>query len=88
MAYLPPESRIARHVEKLLAYGQNSKVDDVLERSGLYRQGSTIQSAAGSITDDTCYLYKQAVKAVYGDTAYSFAKVNFVLSGCQCRDCT
>ena len=88
MAYLAPDARIARHVAKLMSSGAPEKVDALLERCGLYRDGSTVHSKNGFITDETCYSYKQAVKAVYGDTTYSFAKVNFVLSGCNCTDCS
>jgi hypothetical protein len=88
MPYLPPDARIARHVEKLMKYGTVAKVETLLEQCGLYRTGTIIHSKNGFITDETCYTYKQAVKAIYGDTAYAFAKVNFVLSGCSCADCS
>jgi hypothetical protein len=87
MPFLPPDQRIARHVEKLLGYRNPENVDVLLERCGLYRSGGTIHSKTGFITDETCYSYKQAVKAVYGDSSYAFAKVNFLLSGCSCADC-
>lgn len=88
MPFLPADVRIARHVEKLMAFGGSAKVDQVLERCGLVRDGSSVHSRDGFVTDESCYAYKQAVKDVFGETAYAFAKVNFVLAGCKCRDCS
>jgi len=87
MPFLPPEVRISRHIEKLLAYAGENKLQDILDRCGLVREGSSVHSRNGFVTDDSCYEYKQAVRDVIGETAYSFAKVNFVLAGCKCRDC-
>ena len=87
MPYLPPDVRIARHVEKLLTFGSAAKVDEVLGRCGLSRDDTSVHSGLGFVTDESCYAYKQAIKEVFGETAYAFAKVNFVLAGCQCRDC-
>ena len=87
MPFLPPDVRISRHVEKLLTYIDESKIDDVLHRCGLVRDGSSVHCQTGFVSDQSCYEYKQAVKNVLGETAYAFAKVNFVLAGCRCRDC-
>jgi hypothetical protein len=87
MPFLPPEVRISRHVDKLLAFTSESKVHEVLDRCGLVRDGSSVHARNGFVTDENCYEYKHAVKEILGDTAYSFAKVNFVLAGCKCRDC-
>lgn len=87
MPFLPPEVRISKHVEKLLAYTSESKINEILDRSGLVRDGTSVHSRIGFVTDESCYQYKQALREIIGETAYSFAKVNFVLAGCQCRDC-
>jgi hypothetical protein len=87
MPFLPPDVRISRHVDRLLTFAPESKVHEVLDRCGLVREGSSVHSRNGFLTDETCYQYKQALKEILGDTAYSFAKVNFVLAGCKCRDC-
>lgn len=87
MPFLPPDVRISRHVEKLLSYGSEAKIDLVMDRCGLIRDGASVHSRTGFVTDDDCYEYKQAVKSIFGETTYSFAKVNFVLSGCKCQDC-
>jgi len=87
MPFLPPDVRISRHVEKLLGYIKESKIDEVLDRCGLVRDGTSVHSRNGFITDENCYEYKQAVKVILGETAYSFAKVNFLLAGCKCPDC-
>jgi hypothetical protein len=87
MPFLPADVRIARHVEKLLGYASPAKVDEVLDRCGLIRDGTSVHVRSGFVSDEKCYEYKQAVKDVIGETAYAFAKVNFVLAGCKCRDC-
>jgi hypothetical protein len=87
MPFLPPDARISRHVEKLLAMANSSKIDEVLDRCGLVREGTSVHSRSGFLTDESCYAYKRAVKEVFGETAYAFAKVNFVLAGCKCHDC-
>ena len=87
MPFLPPDVRISRHVQKLLTFGSSSKIDQVLDRCDLVRDGESVHSRSGFLTDESCYAYKQAVKEVYGETAYAFAKVNFVLAGCKCPDC-
>jgi hypothetical protein len=87
MPFLPPDVRISRHVQKLLTFGTSAKVDQVLERCSLVRDGESVHSRSGFLTDESCYANKQAVKEVFGETAYAFAKVNFVLAGCNCRDC-
>lgn len=86
MSYLPAETRIARHVEKLRAHS-SSKVDGVLARCGFFMVGSEVRSRNGEVTDESCYLYKQAIRETFGEVAYTFAKVNFMLSGCRCPDC-
>lgn len=87
MPRFSPETLISRHVEKLLARPDKERVDEVLRRSHLVRTGDTVINPAGAVTAESCYQYKQIVKQIYGDLAYSFAKVNFVLGGCECRDC-
>ena len=87
MPFLPPDVRISRHVEKLLTHAAESKINDVLDRCGLARSGSSVYARAGFVTDQSCYEYKHAVKEILGETAYAFAKVNFVLAGCKCQDC-
>jgi hypothetical protein len=63
------------------------KVEQVLARAGLTLEGQQVTRAGRAVTNDDCQLYKHAVRAVYGDATYAFAKVNFVLGGCSCRDC-
>ena len=85
---LAPEDLIARHIKKLTAQnGAREKMDRVLERCGLGESGGRVTSPRGEITTSDCENYKRAVKEVFGDAVYSFAKVNFVLGGCSCRDC-
>ena len=87
MPQFPPDALISRHVEKLLSRGDQERVDELLRKCDLVRDGTKVISPRGAITDDSCYRYKQLVKQLYGEAAYSFAKVNFVLGGCQCKDC-
>ncbi|HYI09246.1 MAG TPA: hypothetical protein VEK57_09245 [Thermoanaerobaculia bacterium] len=87
MPQFPPETLISRHVEKLLARGDQERVDELLRQCELTRFGTKVVNPRGTITEESCYRYKQLVKQLYGEAAYSFAKVNFVLGGCQCRDC-
>jgi len=63
MPFLPPDVRISRHVEKLLGYAAESKVAEVLDRCGLARDGSLVYARDGFVTDESCYQYKQALKA-------------------------
>ncbi len=88
MPQFPPQALISRHVEKLLARGEEERVDELLRRCELVRAGSQVIDPSGPMTNESCYRYKQLVKQLYGEAAYSFAKVNFVLGGCQCRDCS
>lgn len=90
MPQLAPEELISRHIAKLLASrpGSEEKVDQVLERVGLVRVGERVTHRnGGEVTSTDCRTYKHAVKDVFGDAVYSFAKVNFVLGGCSCTDC-
>lgn len=84
MPQMPPETLIARHVERLLSRFESEGVQKVLQQCDLDLRGGIV---FGDVTDESCYRYKQAVKEQFGDAAYSFAKVNFVLGGCKCRDC-
>ena len=88
MPQFEPETLISRHVEKLLARPDKDRVDDLLRRAQLVRTGNTVIHPGGKVDTESCYQYKQLVKQLYGEAVYSFAKVNFVLGGCQCRDCT
>ena len=58
-----------------------------MARCGLIRDGALVHSRNGFVTADGCYDHKQAVREIFGETAYAFAKVNFVFVGCKCRDC-
>lgn len=87
MAELSPEVLISRHVDKLLARPDRERVDELLHRARLVRTGDRVLSPEGAVTAESCYEYKQLVRQLYGEAVYSFAKVNFVLGGCQCRDC-
>jgi hypothetical protein len=88
MTAAPPEELIARHVEKLLARPDHDKVQRVLSRAGLVLQEGRISHTAGPVTAADCSNYKHAIREVYGDAVYAFTKVNFVLGGCICADCT
>ena len=81
MPQFPPQTLITRHVEKLIARGDQQRVDELLRRCDLVRAGSEVVNPRGPITSESCYQYKQLVKQLYGEAAYSFAKVNFVLGG-------
>jgi len=87
MPQFEPETLISRHVEKLLARPDKDRVDELLRRAQLIRAGNTVIRPGGPVTSESCYQYKQLVKQLYGEAVYSFAKVNFVLGGCECRDC-
>ena len=87
MPALPPTTLIARHVEKLRAQPDPSKVEQLLQRLGIRIDNGTATRYGRPVTEQDCYDYKQAVRQAYGDAAYSFARVNFVLGGCRCRDC-
>ena len=87
MPALSPASLIARHVEKLRAQSDSTKVDQLLQRHGFRVAGQAVVRNGHPVTEQDCYDYKQAVREVYGDAAYSFARVNFVLGGCRCRAC-
>lgn len=86
MPTFPAEVLISRHIEKLSTRPDKERVDVLLDRCRLSREGGSVTSRE-KIDFETCYRYKQCVKEVYGDAAYSFAKVNFVLGGCRCKDC-
>jgi hypothetical protein len=88
---ITPAELIARHVQNLNARPLSSaaQLSAVLERAHLRLDGNrVVKSPDVPVTHDDCYWYKQAVKEVFGETAYSFARVNFILGGCRCRDCT
>lgn len=86
--HLPPRVLIARHLERLLSRQENAeKAGQLLARCGLTGSGETLRGPRGEITDEDCYQYKQALKEIFGDTVYRFGRVNFVLGGCQCREC-
>lgn len=88
MPTLNPEALLTRHVEKLRARPDGDKVSEVLSRAGLRLVGGRVSHGMRTIDISDCYAYKQAVKQVYGDAIYAFAKVNFLLGGCSCRDCS
>lgn len=88
MSGASPDVLIIRHVEKLLAQSDNERVQRVLSRAGLILSDGKISGSGGGVTVDDCSTYKRAVREIYGDTAFAFAKVNFVLGGCTCQDCT
>lgn len=87
MPQFEPEVLISRHVEKLMARPDKDRVDELLRRANLVLDGKKVLRPGGAVTADSCYEYKQTVRQLYGEAVYSFAKVNFVLGGCQCRDC-
>lgn len=87
MPQFEPGTLIARHVEKLLARPDSARVEELLRLAHLSRAGDRVTHRGVTATTESCYEYKQAVRLLYGDAVYSFAKVNFVLGGCQCRDC-
>ena len=88
MPAFPPAVLIARHIEKLRKHPASDKIDDVLAQAGLTLAGDRVTNAGGEVTFADCQRYKRALRAVYGDAIYAFAKVNFVLGGCSCGDCT
>jgi hypothetical protein len=84
---LAPEVLISRHYEKLRARADAEKLQSVLARAGLTVAGGHVMHGGHTATVEDCYAYKRAVREVYGDATYAFAKVNFVLGGCTCPDC-
>jgi hypothetical protein len=87
MADLTPEELISRHVQKMLERLDPRKVEELLRRCHLVRVGDVVHRPTGTLTENDSFEYKQAVKEIFGDAVYSFAKVNFVLGGCHCRLC-
>ncbi|HET8773011.1 MAG TPA: hypothetical protein VFP80_04440 [Thermoanaerobaculia bacterium] len=88
MTGAPSEVLIARHVVKLMARPDHDKIERVLSRVGLVLRDGRISRAGGSVTPADCSAYKHAIRDEYGDATYAFTKVNFVLGGCTCDDCT
>lgn len=88
MPSLSPATLIARHVEKLRARPDFDKIEQLLVSRAFCIDDAGVTRHGQPVTEQDCYDYKQAVREVYGDAAYSFARVNFVLGGCRCRDCT
>lgn len=87
MPQFTPDALISRHVEKLIAQSGRERAEELLRRCELVLTGTRVINLHGPITDETCYRYKQHVRLLYGDAAYAFAKVNFMLGGCGCMDC-
>jgi hypothetical protein len=87
MPALAPSALIARHVEKLRSQSGAEKVEQLLHGHGFRIDGVSVTHYGRPVTEQDCFEYKQAVREVYGDAAYSFARVNFVLGGCRCRAC-
>ena len=87
MATTTPSALIARHLQKLLTRPDKEKVNELLARTGLTFADGEVSSGGRPLTFHDCGMYKRAVRAVYGDAAYSFAKVNFMLGGCTCGEC-
>ena len=88
MPMLPPEVLIARHIEKLRTRPDTQKIDQVLALAGLTVAGEHVTNNGRGPTEEDCRKYKHAVREIYGEATYAFTKVNFVLGGCACRDCT
>lgn len=87
MTIIAPDVLIARHVEKLLARSDAAKVEQLLSRVGLTLDAGRISSDGRPVNYQDCSAYKRALRDVFGDATYSFARVNFVLGGCTCDVC-
>ena len=82
------EMLIRRHIAMLRQHQDPQRIAALLERSGLRAENERVTSSEGaSVDEEHCYHYKAAVRSLFGDAAYSFARVNFILGGCGCRDC-
>lgn len=88
MPALAPDALIARHIEKLRSRPDNERIAEVLARAGLEMKNDVVTHDGRPATTSDCYAYKQSVREIYGDATYAFTKVNFVLGGCGCRDCS
>jgi hypothetical protein len=83
-----PADLISRHLDRLASRPDVAqKVDQVLERCDLVRSHDGLRKRAGEISAADCQRYKEALKHIYGDAIYRFARVNFMLGGCACDDC-
>lgn len=88
MTIADPQMLISRHVNRLVEKSETEKVEQVLRRVGLVRQGGIVHRADGRpMSFEDCYRYKQAVKQILGPDVYTYARVNFMLGGCECADC-
>lgn len=83
-----PQMLISRHVNRLVEKSETEKIEKVLRQVDLVRQGGIVHRSDGRpVSFEDCYRYKQALKEILGSDVYTYAKVNFVLGGCQCADC-
>lgn len=87
MATAQPEVLIARHLARLRALPDPARIPQVLAKAGLTVDGEHVTRGGATITSGDCERYKRAIRDVYGEATYAFAKVNFVLGGCDCADC-
>lgn len=84
----PYGSLIARHAARLQARPDREKTAQLLEACDLRIAGEEAKTKKGlPPSSEDAYHYKQKVRELFGDLAFSSAKVNFILGGCKCRDC-
>jgi hypothetical protein len=82
------EQLIQRHLERMSTRFGPERIEELLSRCALSASGGRVKTVRGeAVADEDCFNYKQAVRETFGEGAYSFAKVNFILGGCRCQDC-
>ena len=87
-ASVPAPADHAHHVGEHLEYSaqvhEQERVDQVLRRAGLRRDGSRIARIDGQpLTPEDCRAYLGAVRQLLGMASHLFAKAKFVLVDCR-----
>jgi hypothetical protein len=76
-------AHVLRHLDQLAKLHGDDRLGLLLEESGLVRMEKSLRTVAGTeVGGSACARYLEAVRRVFGDTSWSFARVNFTLAGC------
>ena len=73
------EQHLQRHLQLLQRTHKAAKLDELLTATGLRLVDGSLQ--AGQAV--SCARYLKEVERVLGETAFSFARANFILAGCE-----
>ena len=76
---------IGRHLSHVGGSGRGASAAERLrDEAGLVLvDGSLAPRGRAAFCRDDCAAYLEAVKKILGDAAYSFARVNFIMAGCD-----